>query len=231
MRGAALDALGKFSMRKEELAPLMPRIVAMLADTKEGVAYHATKAIGMLFPLCEPPLLDSIAKLAGDESDRTRAAAVRAMGGAIMHSKTARPQDWAVLNKGLEDPCTRVRSAAAAAFASIAWFPGADMEAKVAPHAAKLAEFFQDADESVRQGGAKAFRNGKSFAEPHIPALSQLLRDPWSMVREAALGSLGTLGRLSLGVKDKIRASLEDTSSNCREAAQEALQGIPEDGG
>ena len=211
IRHEAICALGVIGP-KAEIS--IPSLIALLnEDSDELLRARCATTLGRVGLQSEEVGI-ALGQALGDESDKVKLAAIRALGSKGINAIPALEQ----LIEALQSQDRIIVADAVHALGRIGPEAG-----EAAPALAKL---LKDESPSMRRLAALALIGIGSKAESAISALIEALEDKHSVVRESCALALGSIGPAAKQALPELRKALEDKEPKVRSAAKMAIEMI-----
>jgi HEAT repeat protein len=194
----------------------LPKLLADLGSPKAQVRSRAALALGELGPDAQTAIPALVKAL--KDSDETVA---RQAGRSLRAIGAPTRDDLPLLIEGIRDANPRVRNYAVEALGKM----GAEARSAV-PALAQVLKA-KETDTELRQQAARTLGQiGPAATAQGVPALSEALKSPEAVVREAAAETLGKFGGQAKAAVPALLATLEDNETTVRRAVLAALAQI-----
>jgi HEAT repeat protein len=210
VRRTSLNALGAIARRPDIV---LPALIRCMDDASNGsVRVHAVRAIGRFDAASSPPVIEALARRAGDESGSVSLAALSVLG-----------QSGPAAAASSRDVISALAHAEASVRASAAkTLPRIQAEARVAVPALMIA--LKDEDRDVRVNAARSLGAYRAEATPAVDVLIDLLQaDPREPVQVSVAEALGHIGPEARRAAPHLMAAWNNNPSAMRESVQRAL--------
>jgi predicted Zn finger-like uncharacterized protein len=194
-------------------ASSLPKLLADLGSTDAQVRTRAALGLGDLGPDAQTaiPALFKVLKDRDETVARQAARSLRSIGAPTR-------DDLPLLIGGLRDANMRVRDYAVEALGMM----GAEARSAV-PDLAEVLKAKEGQAELRRQAARTLGQIGAAASAQGVPALTEVLKDPDAVIREAAAEALGKFGSQGRAAVPPLLAALEDSETAVRRAALAAL--------